>query len=485
MISKKVKSRTAKALEGSPPFKAEKKSNDDPDEKVIPEVVGQDKVETSLNDLGKVTDNNLEAENITLKAKLFEMEKSLTETLEINEELKTAKALLSDEILDLTKVLFEEANGMVANEVRARTQLESSRRKIQLELDATQDRLKLESQQLNELKQKLYEVSKNNSTISLPIQVSVISEEQHVPINAPNSYFDGMNYFEIFFPDRRFCSRYKTSGNSSNDWERIIGSVDGYKFDAFAKFVEVIGTLNDESFFGNPYMRKIFEGDMLPCLSFDCKPKTFVKSILMAMLKNLSSIEKVNINSLLGSPLQSPLSASFVPSEKETLSTLSSSPVIQNEYLHTVGVETAPTPGSTSKLISFMSELTVSLSSLTEPGYTPKTGVSNDSSLKKPQPKFCALCGLPLDCPPDSHIFKFRLIENEQPMFIEKQCREKLVAVAELITFLRHLRKGLFSSRPIIDLYFELLHYRRNLFYARTGALAFFTQSDFDNLIKY
>lgn len=406
------------------------------------------------------------AENEALRVKLETIEKKLADTQEVNDELKQAKQALSDEILDLTKVLFEEANGMVANEVRARAQLESSKRKLQNELDAIQDRLRIESQQLKELKQKLYATSNNSSNTSLSSVPSKNIDE--LPIYSSIN-FDNANYFEILFSERRFSSRTKCNLPGGASWRKIIGSVDVSLFDSFTKFLEVIGKLNDESFIGNPFVKRVCEIDVVPCLSFECKPKPFIKSVVFAMLKNNCIIETINQSSVVGSPVSA---RSLSNTESQQIS-----PKVEFDTYDTVST---PLADSSAKFFSLMSELTISLSSIAEPAFSPAV---TDSQSKKCQPCLCALCGSKLDAADERHQYKFRLSDKDIPMTIDGFCREKLVAVAEFFTFLRHLRRGLFASRPIIDLYFEVLHYRRSMFYARTGSLTFFLASDLDSLI--
>jgi hypothetical protein len=406
-------------------------------------------------------------ENEALRVKLQTAEKRLADTLEINDELKQAKQALSDEILDLTKVLFEEANGMVANEVRARTQLESSKRKLQNELDTIQERLRIESQQLKELKQKLYATSNNGSNTSLSSVPSKNIDE--MPIYSTIN-FDNANYFEMLFSERRFSSRTKCNLPGGASWRKIIGSVDVSLFDSFTKFLEVIGKLNDESFIGNPFVKRLCEIDVVPCLSFECKPKSFIKSVVFAMLKNNCIIETINQSSVVGSPVSGRSLSNGTESQQI-------SPKVEFE---TYDMVSTPLADSSAKFFSLMSELTISLSSIAEPAFSPAV---TDAQNRKCQPYLCALCGSKLEAADERHQYKFRLSDKDIPMTIDGFCREKLVAVAEFFTFLRHLRRGLFASRPIIDLYFEVLHYRRSMFYARTGSLTFFLASDLDSLL--
>lgn len=414
-------------------------------------------------------EDDLINENQFLKAKLDEMARKLLEAEEINRELNQAKTMLSDEIVDLTKVLFEEANGMVANEVRARTQLEHSRKKLQNELESTKDRLRVESQQLSELKQKLYEIAADNSNVSLSSSVLGAARSKN---ESTTNFLLGqedtrpVGYFDIFFPNRRFNSKSKCNGPNSGLWEDIIRSLDLNTFQSFSKFLEVMEKLDDDGVLGSPFVKRIYENDVTPCLTFDSKPKTFVKKMVQAMHKNTCVIERISASSPLPSPVQ-PTSPASQPSPTVPEPLDLSSPVMQ--------------PTAATALNTMMSDLALSFSSL------PDVFVL-DSSFKLTPAKsnssghFCALCGYCIALNQTEPLYRFKIKEAEMTMVIDEHCRNKLVAAAEFYTFLRHLKRGLYTNRPIIDLYYEVLHYLRNMFYARTAACSFFVQSDLEAL---
>ena len=94
----------------------------------------------------------LQAECNSLKSRLDGSQSLYEDERAENEELKKSRLALSSEIMDLTKALFEEANGMVAEEAKARAKLELTRRKLEGELEATKEHLLLEKQQLFELR---------------------------------------------------------------------------------------------------------------------------------------------------------------------------------------------------------------------------------------------------------------------------------------------------------------------------------------------
>lgn len=446
-----------------------------PDFPQVPNPLPESPLSSPMN-IAEADENSREEdlvnENQFLKAKIDEMARKLLESEEINRELTHAKAMLSDEIVDLTKVLFEEANGMVANEVKARTQLEHSRRKLQSELDQTKDRLRVESQQLSELKQKLYEIAAENSNVSLNSSVlGAIRSKNDSTANFLQSHEESrpLGYFDIFFPNRRFNSKAKCNGPNSSLWDDIIRSLDLNTFQSFSKFLEVMEKLDDEGVLGSPFVRKIYENDVTPCLTFDSKPKAFVKKIVQAMYKNTCAIEKISASSPLPSPVPpAALSPQAPPASPEPLDL--SEPVV-----------ISPEPTAASTLNSMMSDLALSFSALPDV-FVLDSSFKLTSSNSQPSGRFCALCGYCIAINPTEPLYRFKLKEAEMTMIIDDCCRNKLVAAAEFYTFLRHLKRGLYTNRPIIDLYYEVLHYLRNMFYARTTSCSFFVQSDLEAL---
>ncbi|KAG5455460.1 MAG: hypothetical protein BJ554DRAFT_5119, partial [Olpidium bornovanus] len=74
-------------------------------------------------------------------------------------EVQHSKDEAENELEDLSRQLFETANGMVADAARARHQLEGAHRTLQAKFDETQEALSNERSQLRELKRRMEEMS--------------------------------------------------------------------------------------------------------------------------------------------------------------------------------------------------------------------------------------------------------------------------------------------------------------------------------------
>jgi len=393
-----------------------------------------------------------------LKLQVERLQQCLEDQLEINAELTKSKMELSSEIMELTKALFEEANGMVAAEIRARSKLESEQGRLLFELNNTRELLMLEAQQLGELRSRIH-LRSNSNTLSGTSNHAEFAEKGSHALAVPS-----LSYFEDLLPSRRFELRDRQAGPNGERWEQLVDCIDPEEYTAFGKFVDRCGELDDSAVLEHPLMKRIFDQDVLPCLQFDFKPKPFVKRLVQAMLLNTCTIERLAIEaSLTGASTErtgSPVSvAGYGPSSNAT-----------EEMMRVRGV---------------LNQFTMSVSSL------PEMFIGPDE--RKGDARFCVLCGrAPIDQQKDSEIqvnslsFRFRLSDNEPWMAIDTICRERLVASGHFYAFVRHLRRGLYTCRPIADLFFELQHYKRSLFYARCGLFAtpLFIQSDYEAFLK-
>ncbi|KAI9137874.1 hypothetical protein BKA69DRAFT_1015414, partial [Paraphysoderma sedebokerense] len=164
-----------------------------------------DKIDVLSKEADKQADtlNNIKKENEKLKRKVEELEDQLDESsdkqLELqreNEELtrklkveieskeraQLSKDLVTAELEELSKALFEEANGMVKNEKEQRHAVEKSKQYLESQLKESQDLLEHERKQLRELREKLSdaleqpEVHSRRSSIMSSVNLAATSQ---------------------------------------------------------------------------------------------------------------------------------------------------------------------------------------------------------------------------------------------------------------------------------------------------------------------
>ncbi|KAI9334065.1 hypothetical protein BD770DRAFT_402582 [Pilaira anomala] len=80
-------------------------------------------------------------------------------------EIQHSKDMVESELEDLSRRLFEEANGMVANEKRAKHNLEIAQKHLENQLQETRERLGAEQMQLKELRKRMEEMTTDENIV--------------------------------------------------------------------------------------------------------------------------------------------------------------------------------------------------------------------------------------------------------------------------------------------------------------------------------
>ena len=402
-------------------------------------------------------------------------------------ELQSAKNALTAEIEELTKTLFEEANGMVASEAQARWTLQQSHTRLEHELQKTRELLNLEAEQTKLLRAIVEEeksAKKSNDPVLWDVDVfaSRLSD----------------SYYDDFFQERTFDSR---SRSVAIHWESLsTRTLDTHQFQTFSNFIDECfrvsvktrdALLSDDSIvtvLGHQFMRSCLQADIEPCLAFPVlerngKTKSLLKKLLPAMLKNTCVIE----------PLSSPPSSSKASPSILSPESIRASPLSIRSFISI----TAPPRSKTGSPIKtstnainiptpFTSDLMVagSPASITSIESCPVSPISTAK---------CSMCDA---SGKDSHFLvpthRFRICTSnsspvKQPQWnlICKSCRNRLVSVASFFTILRHLLQGLHAHRPKLDVYFDFMHAKRYMFYTRSGVdPSFYALSDFEAFSK-
>lgn len=399
--------------------------------------------------------SSLDEEREALLARVMDLTEQLENEREIRLELETAKRALVSEVEELSQVLFEEAGSMVAKEARARAAIESSRVRLEAELKDTRDRLEYQSAQLEVLRTRLHSMSisaidadsdghNTNSTTRLDTSKLVSMQLQSV-----------RSYCEVLFPEQKFSSRRRHS-HYPDLWTPILdelSSTTGYT--EFCDFVQklVSKDLSSNTITTHPWYKTVMDGEAESALRFPLKSSTFPNRVIVSMLANECTIERITCNVghdqgrqfYLNSPTDSGLLAKLTTS-------VTSLPDVVNNFTGSL-----QTNNSSSKSLN------------TSPIQSPI----------KPKPVKCSLCNQVIT--PSTTAWRMRLSPREhQWRLMDMHCRDRLVSVGDFCAFLRHIRGGLFADRPVMDLFVESLHHRRNMFYMRTGALSVFIANDFE-----
>ncbi|KAF9317847.1 Guanine nucleotide exchange factor (GEF) which may activate RAB8A and RAB8B [Podila horticola] len=315
-------------------------------------------------------------------------------------ELQHAKEMVEGELEELSRTLFEEANGMVASEARARHQLELTRKHLELELKDAQERLAAETSQLKELKTKMeammdaQPVSKRSSTDP--------SNRGSVDL----AQLFGLNKISVPEP----VAEEPTTAIA----------IDGHMMHEFKEFVAQSSTVRLAKIHSLPFMRHCQDEDVEPCLRFGSNPRITARKLTEGICSNTCFIESATAEQV-------------------------------KEYERMVlAAQQPPSPARNS--VSNKNMLWERLQTQYAIYQAPKGG--------------CQCCGR---SGPLTH--RYRIATSDEWSFIDRFCRDRLVAACEFYIFIRNIRAGLYSTRTIEDLFSESLRLRLQMFYARAGVL--------------
>lgn len=234
-------------------------------------VAQQKKYQETSSQLQKTKEQyaNMKRDMAVLQQK-FETEKKEAD------QAKQAKADVENELEELSQKLFEEANGMVATEKRAKHLLEIQYQHLKQELEHCKHQMEVEEMQLKELKLKMgdmeeqhkreHRLSTNGSCIS------TASEEED--------------------SQTKRASRDMASLFSHQDDMQEADPTDPLILSEFKEFVESGESVPVRKLHGTPYMKNNLTEDVEPCLRFGPNSRLSAKKLYEAILLNTCFIEE-------------------------------------------------------------------------------------------------------------------------------------------------------------------------------------------------
>ncbi|KAL7324642.1 hypothetical protein PS15p_209805 [Mucor circinelloides] len=190
---------------------------------------------------------------------------------------KQAKADVENELEELSQKLFEEANGMVATEKRAKHLLEIQYQHLKQELQHCRHQMEVEEMQLKELKLKMgdmeeqhkreHRLSTNGSCIS------AASDEEDSQNKRASRDMAGL-----------FNHQDEPAGEEDPTDPLILNE--------FKEFVESGESVPIRKIHGTPYMKNNLTEDIEPCLRFGPNSRLSAKKLYEAILLNTCFIEE-------------------------------------------------------------------------------------------------------------------------------------------------------------------------------------------------
>ncbi|KXS20149.1 hypothetical protein M427DRAFT_403224 [Gonapodya prolifera JEL478] len=408
------------------------------------------------------------------------MGEKLIDEIEKRAELQHSKESVQEELEQLTTQLFEEANGLVAAEKRQRAHAERQHRHLEDELRSTRNRLELETAQLEELRRRMEDLEAANRRLREEADLERAKERGREvderdrreretaqgdivrSLSAAGQAGDDAAALEGVAKDVTSGSGgTRASGDGSGVVEAAGAGASsrpsdaGYASDedgednpddwidpmaiaAFADFLSALPSVRFPKVPSLAFMRVAIEDDVEPCLRFGGAPKVSVRRIADAFVANTLFVQETpsGAASAQGGEGGAPVRGGSTPGDATPLSS---------------GVGSAA--ASPSKPVQSKS-VWERLAGL--PGVGP--------------PDVCQACGATSPRGQPCR-FQFRISDLDVWSALCLRCRDRMVAVGDFYNFIRHVHQGLYARRPIIETYKEQARLRRNMFYARMGAL--------------
>ncbi|KAK4520349.1 Arf GTPase arl1 [Mucor velutinosus] len=422
-------------------------------------------------------------------------------SLDTMTDIQFQKEQADRELEELSARLFEEANCMVASEKKKRVQLQSK-------LDATEDQLLNERNQLQELKSRMESllqptirvasststpfnveytanyrnasnntsrkiaytncrlsnvatdsnsitdsiaqnksaISKRRNTVASSILLAAMSPVSLPPITFTNKHTPMTFDFKVTQAHmfRSFLDLYGNSSETSKRINRASSYFDSESEEEETEKVQDILSIensNHSSFFyythpqivlppaqQSEYIMQCEKEDIEPCLGFgNPESRMCVKVMMEYMLHKPCFIEHITLDV-----------ARNIPPPTNAISSAYYRPLWERWSVNTYYSATSAT-------------------------------TSTLSNLPETKQLECASCGRKtnLKQPSTQKFYRFRLVEEDDWLLIDHDCRNRLVAVCDFYSFIRNIQLGLYQNRSFHDLYQENVQLRLKMFYSR------------------
>ncbi|KAG2236699.1 hypothetical protein BDF21DRAFT_333516 [Thamnidium elegans] len=326
------------------------------------------------------------------------------------EKAKQAKKELENELEELSQKLFEEANGMVANEKREKHQIEIQYKHLQQELKHCKEQLEADEAQLRELKLKMGDMEDQRKREN---RLSALSGLYSNNNNSSEDQQQQLSVQEENDETEQRASRDLASLFTQEEYPEQ--QIDPIVLNEFEEFVKMENNVPIRKLHTIPYMKNSLIEDVEPCLRFGPSSRLSARKLVEAIALNTCFIE------------ESPFGFSQEQAKRPFDVPLKISATKNMIWERLSSTPAAPFAGCQA------------------------CGRNNNNN------------NLP---------YRFRISVLDDWACIDRYCRDRLVAVCEFYLFIRNVRQGYYNGRTIPDLYHESTRLKLQMFYARMGTLS-------------
>ncbi|CAO3630539.1 unnamed protein product [Mucor fragilis] len=178
-------------------------------------------------------------------------------------EIQHSKDMVESELEDLSRRLFEEANGMVANEKREKYNLEVAQKHLENQLQETRDRLGAEQMQLKELRKRMEDMMEVEKAV-----MEVPKTPDHIK-DITSLLAERMNLLD-----------------------KKNAHIDTLMLDEFQEFVKTGTAVSLKKIHTLPFMKNCQEEDVEACLRFGPNSRLSARKMNEAIVLNTCFIEE-------------------------------------------------------------------------------------------------------------------------------------------------------------------------------------------------
>lgn len=318
-------------------------------------------------------------------------------------EIQHSKDMVENELEDLSRRLFEEANGMVANEKREKHQLEMAQRQLEKQLQETQERLAAEQMQLKELRQRMEDMAHEQEQLKQ-------SAEEHAESKSITSTTEGGGGENNATAAESSAS---VDGSSTSCGGHVtMDMTDPMLLSEFEDFIKMSASLPLKKLHSSiSFLKNCLSEDVEPCLRFGANSRLSARKVAEAIVMNTCFIEETPVGFAEEQARRPPDVPLRISASKTML------------------WERLSNGGNPALILGA-----------------------------------CQACGRQDQHPLP---YRFRTSYFDDWACIDRYCRDRLVAVCEFYVFIRNVRQGYYNTRSLPDLYQECMRLRLQMFYAR------------------
>ena len=219
-----------------------------------------------------------EAEIQVMRTDLDTIGEKLVDELERRAELQHSKDAVQEELEELTRSLFEEANSMVASEARERHRFEEREVTLKKQMDQMKLQLTMEQAQLRELKLRMEQVTLENSQLK---------KGQRPPLaKSPTS--------------GSLPGTQQHQSNIEALYTTAVESLDSNPLTLFDEFIDSSPNTKLNKLHAIPFLKLCLDEDVMPCLRFSSTPKIQGRKLVDPILLNACYVEELSAGQLKG-----------------------------------------------------------------------------------------------------------------------------------------------------------------------------------------